>query len=78
MEYSGVIGVGDMRLFFEKASSQSKNQKLVINAFLVLVILDIINIFLLDWYWFSAMSFCLYIVFIIIFVRGIMKKYYNK
>ncbi|OZI10957.1 hypothetical protein CEW92_14360 [Bacillaceae bacterium SAS-127] len=67
-----------MGLFFEKASSQSKNQKLLVNAFIVFIVLDIINNFLLHWSWFSVISICLYIVFIILFIREIMKRKNNN
>jgi flagellar biosynthesis component FlhA len=78
MGSSGEFEVGNMGLFFEKASSQSKKQRLVINTFIVLIVLDIIINLLLDWYWFSVISFCLYIVFIILFVREGLKKKNNN
>ncbi len=67
-----------MGLFFEKSSSQSRLQKLVINAFIVLILLDSINNLLLHWSWFSIITICLYIVFIILFVRESLKKKYNN
>lgn len=73
----GKIEVRNMGLFFEKASSQSKNQKLIINTFIILIVLDTINNLLLHWSWFSIISICLYIVFIILFVREIIKRKYN-
>ena len=62
-----------MGLFFENASNQSKTQKVVLTAFIALVVLDIINNFLFHRSWFSLIAVCLYIVFIIIFIREIMK-----
>jgi len=63
-----------MGLFFEKASNQSKNQKVVLNAFFTLVVLDIINNIFFHWSCFSVIAICLYIVFIIKFISVIMKS----
>ncbi|MCZ2260826.1 hypothetical protein [Sporosarcina sp. G11-34] len=66
-----------MGLFFEKASNQSKTQKVVLTAFMALVLLDMINNLLFHHSWFSVIAVCLYIVFIITFIREI-KKGKNK
>lgn len=51
-----------------------RKSALILNAFIVVIVLDIINNFLLHWSWFSIITICLYIVFIILFIREIMKK----
>lgn len=67
-----------MGLFFEKTSNQSKTQKVVFNLFMAIVALDIINNIFFHQSWFSLIAACLYIVFIIIFVKGIMNKQKKK
>lgn len=62
-----------MGLFFEKASSQSRNYKWLVNVFIVVIIVDIVNNFILQWSWFSVVSVILYIVFITLFVREMLK-----
>ncbi|MDQ0220166.1 hypothetical protein J2S21_003285 [Peribacillus cavernae] len=67
-----------MGLFFEKSSSQSKTQKKLINAFIILIVLDLINNFLLNLSWLSTITTCSYIVFLILFIREIMRGKNNK
>lgn len=45
-----------MGLFFEKASKQSKMQRMATNLFTVFFILMILNNTLLDWPWFKIIT----------------------
>lgn len=63
-----------MGIFFEKYSSQSKTQKILISSLFLLIVLDLINNFLLHMSWLSNMIICLYIVFIILFTRSHMRR----
>lgn len=67
-----------MGLFFEKASSQSKTKKTSINLFIILIVLDLINNFLLRLSWLSTITICLYLVFIMYFMRELMKRKYTN
>lgn len=63
-----------MGLFFEKASNQSKAQKIALNAFITLFVLDMINNFFFQQSWFSLIALCLCSMFIIIFIKIIKKR----
>lgn len=62
-----------MGLFLEDAKNQSETQKMALNAFMTVVVLDILNNILLQWSWFSVIAICLYITFIILFSREMVK-----
>ncbi len=63
-----------MGLFFEKASSQNRTQKVVFNLFMALVAIDITNNIFFHKSWFSLLAAVLYIIFIIIFLEGMLNK----
>lgn len=61
-------------LFFENANKQSKAQKIIANIFWVFVLCNILNSLVLNWIWFTAVSFSGAIVFCVIFVYFLMRK----
>ncbi|MBM7587149.1 hypothetical protein JOC86_003722 [Bacillus pakistanensis] len=67
-----------MGLLFEDASNQSKYQKILVNAFFFILVSDQINNFLLHLSWLSMIFVCSYFVFIILFIKEVIRRNHNK
>jgi len=66
-----------MGLFFEKTAVKCTKKKLM-NFFILLTVLDLTNNFLLHLSYLSTITICLYIVFIIFFIRELMNRKDNN